>query len=44
MALALTLSGCATYTSYIELKGPPCPNIDPFTPREHWCDPNYRPK
>ena len=21
---------------------PTCTNVHPFTPREHWCDPNYK--
>jgi hypothetical protein len=28
------LTACGTTTQ-------PCANVHPFTPKQHWCDPNY---
>ena len=40
LLLLLALGACGTpYTS----RDPVCPNVHPFTPKEHWCDPYYRP-
>jgi hypothetical protein len=34
ITLIVMLTACGTTTQ-------PCANVHPFTPKQHWCDPNY---
>jgi hypothetical protein len=38
ITLIVMLASCGGPSSLYE---PACPNVHPFTPKQHWCDPNY---